>query len=122
MDVQAPEEEQISSRLQDKLDYCQQCHLHKSECKCEDTFQMQTAETKADQKKCLDILLSTWTISIKGATKTVEGIVVVDRGKDKIAKDETFRRRVKRELRLSNDEFEVVNITFTKKLGETFAV
>lgn len=121
MDLQAPEE-QISSRLQDKLDYCQQCHLHKSECKCEETFQMQTAETETDQKKCLDIMLSTWTISIKGANKTVEGIVVVDRGIDKIAKDETFRRRVKRELRLSNDEFEVVSITFTKKLGETSAV
>ena len=121
MDLETPEE-QISARLQDKLDYCQQCHLHKSECKCEETFQMQVAGTSTDDRKSLDIMLSTWTISIKGAQKTVAGIVVVDKGKDKIAKDETFRRRVKRELRLSSEEFEVVEIVFTKKLGETFVV
>ena len=121
MEIQIPEE-QISSRLQDKLDYCQQCHLHKTECKCEETFQMQVADTGSAERKSLDIMLSTWTISIKGTKKTVEGIVVVDKGKDKVAKDETFRRRVKRELRLNNEEFEVVEIVFTKKLGETFVI
>lgn len=121
MEVQVPEQ-QVSPQLQDKLDYCQQCHLHKSECRCEEALQVTASEDTPQQKNCLDIMLSTWTISIKGVKKTVEGIVVVNKGLDKIAKDETFRRRVKRELRLSNDEFDVVEITFTKRLGETFAI
>lgn len=113
-------EEKISSKLQDKLDYCQQCHLHKDECKCEETFQVSVATGNTETKETRDIMLSTWTISIKGVQKTVEGVVVVDKGKEKVIRDDTFRRRVKRELRLSNDDFDVVDIVYTKKLGETF--
>ncbi|NEM97566.1 hypothetical protein [Pontibacter burrus] len=122
MELQVPEQQQISTHLRDKLDYCQQCHLHKAECRCEETLLVKANEEVPEQSKGLDIMLSTWTISIKGVKKTVEGIVVVNKGLDKIAKDETFRRRVKRELRLSNDEFDVVEIAFTLKLGETFAI
>jgi len=114
-------EQPISSKLQDKLDYCQQCHLHKDECKCEETFQMHSTTDNTASRETRDIMLSTWTISIKGVQKTVEGIVVVDKGKDKVIRDETFRRRVKRELRLSSEEFDVVDIVYTMKLGETYS-
>jgi hypothetical protein len=113
-------EQPISSKLQDKLDYCQQCHLHKDECKCEETFQVSIAAENTAPKETRDIMLSTWTISIKGVQKTVEGVVIVDKGKEKVMRDDTFRRRVKRELKLNNEDFEVLDLVYTKKLGETY--
>lgn len=113
-------EETIDPRLQEKLDYCQQCHLHKNECRCEATLGVAkpVVHEPVQTAKVYKIMLSDWTISLKGEKKIVKDIIVKDLGKDRIAKEETFLNRVRREIKTS-EKFEVLDIAFTMDLGET---
>jgi hypothetical protein len=107
------------SYAEDPLSYCQQCHKHNSECSCDTTHGVAIAETPVvTQAKTIGIMMSTWTVSIKDTIRTVERIVVKDLGIAALSKDETYLKRVKRELN-TNDDFKVLDIKMVKKVGET---
>ncbi|WP_207435390.1 hypothetical protein [Sabulibacter ruber] len=114
-------EQIIDSKLQEKLDYCQQCHLHKDECKCEATYKVTQHVQNSSNHSSIDIMISNWTILTKGIEKTAQNIVVKNIGKANIIKDTTYLNRVRRELKLGNEVFEVVKLELIKKIGESNA-
>jgi hypothetical protein len=112
------EEQIIKSYAEDPLSYCQQCHKHNSECVCDATHGVAIAEAPASTTQTVGIMMSTWTVSIKDHIKVVHGVVVKDLGIAALSRDETYIKRVKRELN-TNDDFKVIDINMVKKVGET---
>lgn len=100
----------------DKYDYCQQCHLLKSDCRCDSQVKAVTVATSTVTSE--QISTSTWTIDKAGIQKKVSGIVIKGTDLNIIKSDTTYLNRVKRELKLpAKTAFKVLKIQIDKTLS-----